>query len=80
MLFRGYTSGSTYWFVDSSDRLNDCGEYGWPFYFHSASNPGPLGDAPTATEYNNGDGWYDYNNGAHGTITVTAYHPGDGRH
>eukprot|EP01046_Picozoa_sp_COSAG06_P032147 COSAG06_NODE_3190_length_5707_cov_57.591655_8_plen_170_part_00 len=75
VLFRYYFGGSTFWAVGPSDRLNDCDpDY---VYLVSDSNPGPLGDAPTAFEYNNGAGWRDYDNGAYsyGTITVTA---GDG--
>ena len=61
---------------DPSDILNHCyvPSIGW--YLRSDSNPAPLGDAPTAPEYSNGDGWYDYHNNVQGApITVTA---GDG--
>jgi len=73
VLYRYYWSGSTQWMVGPSDRLNDCGGY---HYLVSDSNPGPLGDAPTAPGYSNGNGWFDNDNGAYGApITVTA---GDG--
>ena len=78
MLYRAYYSGSgTYWYVGSSDRLNDCDPFGDHYlYSNTDLNPGRPGGAPTAPMYSAGDGWYDHdNNMARGTITVTA---GDG--
>ena len=76
VLYRFYDGGgSTQWVVGPSDALNDCNSDGYP-YLYSASNPGRPGGAPTAPGYSAGDGWTDDdNNGARGTITVTA---GDG--
>ena len=72
VLYRYYNGDHTTWYVGPSDALNDCRGA----YLASDSNPGPLGDAPTAPGYNNGGGWFDGdNNWARGTITVTA---GDG--
>jgi hypothetical protein len=84
VLFRVYSGGSTTWFVGSSGVLNDCeaGDRSIRYYLGSAwnyrhplSSRDPLGGAPTALKYSAGDGWIDYDNGALGTITVTA---GDG--
>jgi hypothetical protein len=62
--------------VGSSDALNDCNPYGSDYYLYSALNPGRPGGAPTAPGYSAEGGWTDWdNNGARGTITVTA---GDG--
>jgi hypothetical protein len=64
------------WDVGPSGRLNDCGgSYNGAIYLRSDSNPGQPGGAPTAPGYSAGGGWYDYDNRASGTITVTA---GDG--
>eukprot|EP01046_Picozoa_sp_COSAG06_P055111 COSAG06_NODE_10022_length_1766_cov_132.211758_2_plen_209_part_00 len=71
VLYRRYYAsdgGSTYWAVGPSDRLNDC--YGGPYYLSSALNPGRSGGAPAAPEYSAGDGWWDRDNNADGTITV----------
>ena len=79
VLLRGYWSdgSGTSWYVGPSDRLNACSgnSYMYDFYLYSAVNPGRPGGAPTAPGYSAGDGWYDGDNNAHGTITVTA---GDG--
>jgi hypothetical protein len=74
VLFRYYGGDGTYWDVGSSDRLNDC-EYGHGDYLSSAGNPGLADGAPTAPVYSAGSGYYDRDNHARGTITVTA---GDG--
>ena len=75
VLFRYYYGDGTQWVVGPSDALNDCAHYS-DVYLASDLNPGRPGGAPTAPGYSAGDGWYDYdNNGARGTITVTA---GDG--
>jgi hypothetical protein len=66
----GFTAADISWWFD------DHGNYGHGYYLFSASNPGRPGGAPAAPAYSTGDGWFDYdNNGARGTITVTA---GDG--
>eukprot|EP01046_Picozoa_sp_COSAG06_P049791 COSAG06_NODE_7739_length_2394_cov_2.354248_4_plen_85_part_00 len=75
MLYRRYYSDGTYWVVGSSDRLNDCFGGSDTYYLASALNPGRPGGAPTAPGYSAGDWWTDFDNGARGTITVTA---GDG--
>ena len=76
VLYRYYNGDSvTQWRVGSSGALNDC-DWRHSNYLASASNPGRPGGAPTAPGYSAGDGWTDNdNNGARGTITVTA---GDG--
>jgi hypothetical protein len=81
VLYRGYYgNGHTIWDVGSSARLADCyrgnGDY---HYLASGSIPGPTGGAPTAPGYSAGDGWYDGdNNGARGTISVSAGGGGGG--
>ena len=77
VLYRIYSFGATYWAVGPSGALADCG-YGndYLLYLRSlGSNQGPTGGAPTAPGYSAGDGSVDYDNGAGGTISVSA---GDG--
>ena len=77
MLYRYYDGGrGTLWRVGPSDALNDCGgPIGIDDYLYSAFNPGRPGGAPAAPGYSAGSGWFDIDNRASGTITVTA---GDG--
>ena len=87
VLYRFYYSGSTYWRVGPSGRLNDCNPSGDDYcsldhdycsldYLGSDLNPGRPDGAPTAHGYSAEDGWTDFdNNFARGAITVTA---GDG--
>ena len=72
VLYRLYYDGTTQWDVGPSDRLATCysGGGGYP-YLQLGSNQGPTGGAPTAPEYSAGDGSYDYDNNARGTISVT---------
>ena len=69
VLLRYYNSDYTVWQVTDRSALDDC--YGG-HYLYSALNPGRLGSAPTAPGYSAGGGWYDANNGQHGSIRVTA--------
>ena len=71
VLFRIYGGTSTRWWVTGRSALDDC-YGGGTWYLHSALNPGRLGSAPTAPGYSAGGGWYDANNGQHGSIRVTA--------
>ena len=75
VLYRYYYGDDTVWYVGSSDRLNDCNPDGGDPYLSSDSNHGLAGGVPTAPMYSAGRGWTDWDNGARGTITVTA---GDG--
>ena len=79
VLFRLYSSGTTYWDVGPSDRLADCYD-GGGVYLQLGSNQGPTGGAPTAPEYSAGDGSYDYDADptARGTISVSAGGGGGG--
>eukprot|EP01046_Picozoa_sp_COSAG06_P002640 COSAG06_NODE_95_length_24425_cov_882.571035_17_plen_158_part_00 len=77
VLYRVYNGGYTFWRVGPSDALATC-VYGGSDYLSLGSNQGPTGGAPTAPEYSAGDGSYDYDNNARGTISVTAGGGGGG--